>query len=1065
MANVIRLKRASGSDPTASDLVSGEPAVRTDTGELFFKKDDGSIAKVAGAGGGPDFKYLALRNAANNGAASFPNADFTLVTSGTTSAITPTAANTLLVSVNGVIQKPNTGTSTPSQGFALSGSTIKFGANISAAPDFILYQESGGIGEPSDDTVSEVKLKVSNSPVNGYFLSAQSGNNGGLTWAAPVATSCTGNSATATALATARTINGTSFDGTANITVTAAAGTLTGTTLNSSVVTSSLTSLGDLASLTVNGDMALTGANYNVLWDKSDNALEFADNAIAKFGTDGDLAVYYNSTSDRSIIASNGARLDLRSDAVHITSYDVGETMATFTDNGEVELYYDNSKKFNTRVNGIQVQGRIIFDSDTNTYIEHGSGGDEIELVTGSNTRLLVDGHVKNPNDNSYIFVGASNDLGLVHDGSNSIIKNATNSLFINSAAHIYLGNADNSEYKAKFHNNSSVELYFDNSKKFETTSTGVHVDGELIIDGIVGDLKLNSSGAEIDFNRNGPCNLIMSGSGTFNILGGTPGSADTLAKFIPNGAVELYHNNSKKLETTSSGISVTGNVEPTGHLKLGDDRFVYFGAGGSTDLYIGHQPSDSRHLFRSGDGATKMVFQGGSETMMVLHPQAQVELYFDNSNKFATTTNGVQIYGHIDMSDNQKIRLGGSQDLQIFHNGSDSIINEAGTGTLRIQTDGSNQWEFNGANFKGNDGRKIILGDSSDLQIYHDGNDSYIDDAGVGSLLLRTTNNSTVAIKNSSANMARFLAADAVELYHNGTKKLETTSTGVTFNGTGAILVPKGTTAQRPTGANGHVRYNETTNALEGYINGAWVNVKATGLAEDGNYSNNTQATADDLWAYWDCDSTSTTRAGGDSGAATLYGVTSQGGKISNSWDRGTSATNGVLLTSMPTSNNFTLMFQLYRTSSQTHSATDGAAIVHLDGALSGGTPVSVILGYDGTNGVDLRFGGNGWVNDGETVIGNFSNNNWYHMVITRSSGTTWKFYLDGSLMTTRTENMTVGSSWMLGNYSRVNGNGNTNAHYFRGRFDEIAVWDRTLTAAEISAIYNTQNAGTALL
>ena len=58
------------------------------------------------------------------------------------------------------------------------------------------------------------------------FLSAQSGNTGGLTWAAPVATSCTGNSATATALATARTINGVSFDGTANITVTAAAGTL-----------------------------------------------------------------------------------------------------------------------------------------------------------------------------------------------------------------------------------------------------------------------------------------------------------------------------------------------------------------------------------------------------------------------------------------------------------------------------------------------------------------------------------------------------------------------------------------------------------------------------------------------------------------------------------------------------------------------------------------------------------------------------------------------------------------------------------------------------------------------
>ena len=57
----------------------------------------------------------------------------------------------------------------------------------------------------------------------------------------------TGNADTATALETARNINGTSFDGTGDITVTAAAGTLTGTELNSSVVTSSLTALGTIA--------------------------------------------------------------------------------------------------------------------------------------------------------------------------------------------------------------------------------------------------------------------------------------------------------------------------------------------------------------------------------------------------------------------------------------------------------------------------------------------------------------------------------------------------------------------------------------------------------------------------------------------------------------------------------------------------------------------------------------------------------------------------------------------------------------------------------------------------
>jgi len=159
MANTIKFKRASGSDPTASDLAIGEPGLRTDTAELFFKKDNGTIAKVSGGGGGPDFKYLELRNAANNGAASFPGNDFTLVLAGTTTAISPAAANTLLVSVSGVVQKPNAGTSTSGiTGFIVDGSRFKTATNLPAAPDFIVYQESGGIGEPSDNTVTSAKI-------------------------------------------------------------------------------------------------------------------------------------------------------------------------------------------------------------------------------------------------------------------------------------------------------------------------------------------------------------------------------------------------------------------------------------------------------------------------------------------------------------------------------------------------------------------------------------------------------------------------------------------------------------------------------------------------------------------------------------------------------------------------------------------------------------------------------------------------------------------------------------------------------------------------------------------
>ncbi len=531
MANLIRLKRASGSDPAASDLVSGEPAVRTDTGELFFKKDDGSVAKVSGAGGGPDFKYLALRNAANNGAASYPNADFTLVTSGTTNALTPTAANTLLVSVNGVIQKPNTGTSTPSSGFALSGSTIKFGGNISAAPDFILYQESGGIGEPSDATVSEAKLNVSNNPVNGYFLSAQSGNTGGLTWAAPVATSCTGNSATATALATARAINGVNFDGTAAITVTAAAGTLSGNTLNSSVTASSLTSLGDLAGLTVDGDATFTGANYNVLWDKSDNALEFADNAKAVFGAGNDLQIYHDGSNSYIEDAGTGS-LILKSNHLiaNAAAYSFmnaanSETLIYAVENGAVELYYDGSLKANTRSDGFEIK-------------QHLTMGDSDEIRLGN-----------------------SSDLQIYHDGSHSYIQETgTGHLKIKTGSIISLQKIAGTSL-ADFNVDGSVDLYHNGSKKFETLSTGAAVTGELDVSGTIdmntdtGRLKIGA-GDDLQIYHDGTNSYIANNGGQLRIWAKTDGYAMIA---VPDAQVELYHNNSKKFETVTGGATITG--------------------------------------------------------------------------------------------------------------------------------------------------------------------------------------------------------------------------------------------------------------------------------------------------------------------------------------------------------------------------------------------------------------------------------------------------------------------------------------------------------------------------
>jgi len=85
-------------------------------------------------------------------------------------------------------------------------------------------------------------------------------------------------------------------------------------------------------------------------------------------------------------------------------------------------------------------------------------------------------------------------------------------------------------------------------------------------------------------------------------------------------------------------------------------------------------------------------------------------------------------------------------------------------------------------------DNDKAIFGAGSDLQIYHDGSHSYVTDAGTGNLRIRGT---SIELSNAdgSKRYGEYLNGDAVKLYHDGTKKFETTSTGIDVTGTALNL------------------------------------------------------------------------------------------------------------------------------------------------------------------------------------------------------------------------------------------------------------------------------------
>ena len=142
-------------------------------------------------------------------------------------------------------------------------------------------------------------------------------------------------------------------------------------------------------------------------------------------------------------------------------------------------------------------------------------------------------------------------------------------------------------------------------------------------------------------------------------------------------------------------------------------------------------------------------------------------------------------------------------------------------------------------------DGR-VRFGASNDLQIYHDGSNSYINESGLG--VLKISSNRVEILSGSGESCAKFQGDAGAEIYYDNSKRIETTADGVDILGTGSIKVPVGTTAQRngsPTA--GDFRYNSTEGKFEGYTT-EWGEIGGGGggLTTAAHVANNATVTLD---------------------------------------------------------------------------------------------------------------------------------------------------------------------------------------------------------------------------
>ena len=396
--------RVVSSNPT-SDNDAGDLIFNTSTQKLLvFNSTSNAFEEAQSVG---NF-FISTLSPAFNGSVQ----DFTITNA-------PSNAQQIILSINGVIQKPNAGTSTPSEGFALSGSTVKLAAAPASGSDYfaIVLGSTVNIGTPSNNTVTSAMI------VDGSIVNADISNSADIAGSklSLVSTSSTagvivkgdGSSDGYLQLNCSQNSHGIKLKSPPH-----SAGQSYTLTFPSAIVNGAFLktdSNGNLSFAAVNTDL-VNDTSPQLGGDLDTNGFEIALDADKAVTFDGKGNIEYkssqfqitNSTGDILIDNnSSGHDVQIYTDTNFEVYVDNTDNAIKAIKNGAVELYYDNSKKFETSSSGGTLYGDWLADANF----------------------LLA--------DNDKIKLGNSADLQMFHDGSHSYIQGFNN-------GNLYIGTSHN---------------------------------------------------------------------------------------------------------------------------------------------------------------------------------------------------------------------------------------------------------------------------------------------------------------------------------------------------------------------------------------------------------------------------------------------------------------------------------------------------------------------------------------------------------------------------------------------------------------------------------------------
>jgi len=412
-----------------------------------------------------------------------------------------------------------------------------------------------------------------------------------------------------------------------------------------------------------------------------------------------DYSTIKNTTATQLFIANNNKDIFIRADGGKD-----GIRLWPSGDDYKVGLFHDDTLKFETTSDGVECKEDL---------------------------KLLNDKKIK---------VGYDDDLQIYHDTSPSLdasmIKNttATELFIVNGGDESIFIRANEGKDGVRCWDSSEsykVGLFYDDTLKLETTNTGAKVTGDLVTtedlkpDGHIelkNDKKLkvgydddlqiyhDTDGDDFSTIKNTTQKQFFIANNNSDIFIRANDGKDGV-RLHPSGEnykVELFYNDSLRLETTNAGAKITGTLETTGafepdEIKLVNDKKIKIGYDDDLQIYHDTSPSPDASMIKN-TTATELFITNSNESIFIRANEGKdgvrcwdssenykVGLFHDDDLRFETTSSGAYVHGnltatgHLDIPDAGIIKLGTGDDMEVYHDGSNGYVRVRGTGNLFI--------------------------------------------------------------------------------------------------------------------------------------------------------------------------------------------------------------------------------------------------------------------------------------------------------------------------------------------------------------------------------------------